>query len=169
MVDAQDAAVPQPPAFRASPRIYAGLAALVLSFAMPVFVLIVPFLGLSTRWSTLLGAGLLVGGPEVVTLIAVALLGKDALYYFTARVKQTLWKRVFQTRVSRFQYYVGLVVFMVSIVPLYVYGYLPGVLPESGRVPILASADLLFIVSMFIMGGEFWEKVQRIFIWEGKG
>jgi hypothetical protein len=29
-------------------------------------------------------------------------------------------------------------------------------------------ADLGFILSVFLMGGEFWEKFRRLFIWEGK-
>jgi hypothetical protein len=28
--------------------------------------------------------------------------------------------------------------------------------------------DLAFVVSVFLMGGEFWEKVRRIFVYEGK-
>ncbi|WP_295454844.1 transporter suffix domain-containing protein [uncultured Thiodictyon sp.] len=168
MVDAQDAAAPQPSAFTGGPRTYAGMAALVLAFILPVFVIVIPFLGLSAKWSALLTTGLLVGGPELLTLVAVALLGKDALRYFTDKVKQALWGLVIETRVSKFQYYLGLSLSLASILPLYIYGYLPGLLPEGGRIPILAAADLIFIASMFIMGGEFWEKVQRIFVWEGK-
>jgi hypothetical protein len=36
------------------------------------------------------------------------------------------------------------------------------------RIYILAAMDLAFVASMFLMGGEFWEKVRRIFIYEGK-
>jgi hypothetical protein len=28
--------------------------------------------------------------------------------------------------------------------------------------------DLAFVASIFVMGGEFWEKVRRIFIYDGK-
>ncbi len=90
---ADSPAAPGPPGFRGGPRTYAGLAALILAFILPVFVIVIPFLALSAKWSALLTTGLLVGGPELLTLIA----------------------------------------------------------------------------SMFIMGGEFWEKVQRLFIWEGRG
>jgi len=38
-------------------------------------------------------------------------------------------------------------------------------MPSHAR---LALGDLAFIISMFIMGGEFWDKVRRIFVWEGK-
>ncbi len=32
----------------------------------------------------------------------------------------------------------------------------------------VACADIVFIVSMFVMGGEFWGKFRRIFVWEGR-
>jgi hypothetical protein len=28
--------------------------------------------------------------------------------------------------------------------------------------------DLAFVVSVFVMGGEVWEKVRRIFVYDGK-
>lgn len=166
---AESPAASGPPDFVGGPRTYAGLTALVLAFILPGFIIVIPFLGISAKWSALLTTGLLVGGPELLTLIAVALLGKDALRYFTHKVRTKLYGLVIEPRVSRFQYYFGLSLSLATILPLYIYGYLPGLLPEGWRIPILATADLLFIVSMFIMGGEFWEKVQRLFIWEGKG
>ena len=36
------------------------------------------------------------------------------------------------------------------------------------RIYILAGSDLSFIVSMFVMGGEFWEKLRAMFRWDGK-
>ncbi len=158
----------QPPELKRGIRLYAGIAAMVLAIILPVFVVVVPHLGLSTGWAIIISAGLFVGGPEILTLVAVALLGKETLRYFTYRIKKALWGVVMERPVSRAQYYFGLVLFLGSILPLYVYGYFPSILPEGERTHILVAADLTFIISMFIMGGEFWEKIQKIFIWEGK-
>ena len=38
----------------------------------------------------------------------------------------------------------------------------------NSRIVVLAAADLAFILSIFVMGGEFWEKFRRLFVWEGK-
>jgi hypothetical protein len=38
----------------------------------------------------------------------------------------------------------------------------------DARIWILAGMDLAFVVSVFVMGGKFWDKVRRIFINEGK-
>ncbi len=158
----------QPPELKRGLRLYAGIAAMVLAFILPVFVVVVPYLGLPTEWAIIVSAGLFVGGPEILTLAAVALLGKETLRYFTYKIKKALWGVVMERPVSKAQYYFGLVLFLGSVLPLYIYGYFPGLLPEDKKMYILAAADLTFIISMFIMGAEFWEKIQRIFVWEGK-
>ena len=38
----------------------------------------------------------------------------------------------------------------------------------SAETYVLAAMDLAFVVSVFLMGGEFWEKVRRIFVYEGR-
>ncbi|HWQ19550.1 MAG TPA: hypothetical protein VN455_07200 [Methanotrichaceae archaeon] len=159
---------PQPPELKRGLRLYAGLAAAILSIILPAFVIIVPSLGLPAQWTVILSAGLFIGGPEMLTLAAVLLLGKDTLRYFMYRIKKALWGVVMERPVSKARYYLGLALFFASGLPIYIYGYFPGVLPEGMRVSILVAADLIFVISMFIMGGEFWEKLQMIFVWEGK-
>ena len=55
------------------------------------------------------------------------------------------------------------------MLPFYLYGYFPNIMPAGyARIYILAGSDLSFILSIFLMGGEFWEKLRRLFVWEGK-
>lgn len=159
---------PQPPELKRGLRLYVGIASMVLAFILPVFVIVVPYLGLSNGGTLLISAGLFVGGPEILTLVAVALLGKETLRYFTYRIKKALRSAIMERPVSRARYYFGLVLFLGSILPHYIYGYFPAFLPEDKRMYMLATGDLAFLISVFIMGGEFWEKIQKIFIWEGK-
>lgn len=159
----------KPPTFKKGWRFYIGIAALLLSIIMPVFVFFVPMLGLSTGLTVLINGLLIAGGPELVGLIAVVLLGKDLFNYFKYKAKKTLQDVVLAKSVSRTRYYVGLTINLLSWLPLYLYGYFPNLMPTGNRrIYILACADLIFIISMFIMGGEFWEKFRRIFIWEGQ-
>ncbi len=70
---------------------------------------------------------------------------------------------------SRTRYYVGLAIVLVSWLPAYFYAYLPQFMPGgNARIYILAGMDLAFVASVFLMGGEFWQKVRRIFIYEGR-
>ena len=157
------------PALNRDWRFYTGMAALVLSLVMPLFAFLVPLFGLSLAQSAAVVGLLIAGGPEVVGLIGIALLGRNAFQYFTYQAKRAFRSAVLPTRVSKKRYYIGLSINVTSWIPLYLYGYFPTWLPSGdARIYILASAGLSFILSMFIMGGEFWEKFRRIFIWEGK-
>jgi uncharacterized membrane protein len=160
---------PPPPTLKKDWRFKCGLAALILAMVMPLLALAVPFLGLSTATTTVLAGALVAGGPEVLCVLAVALLGKENFQHFVALGKKVAGDVILRVPASKFRYYFGLVVSLLSCLPLYLYGYAPGCLPEGRiRIYILAGADLVFIASMFIMGGEFWGKLRRIFVWEGK-
>jgi NADH:ubiquinone oxidoreductase subunit H len=150
-------------------RFYVGIAALILSLILPLFALLVPLLGLSVAESAVVVGFLIAGGPEIIGLVGIALLGRNAFQYFAYRIKHVVRQVVLPKRVSKTRYYVGLTINLASLLPLYIYGYFPTWLPSGDtRIHILAAADVSFILSMFILGGEFWEKFRRLFIWEGK-
>jgi hypothetical protein len=112
---------------------------------------------------------LLAGGPEVLCILAVALLGKDTFRYFAHRVMTALRRAVIDQPASKARYYTGLVVILLSWLPAYIYAYSPTLMPGGdARIYVLAAMDLAFVVSVFLMGGEFWEKVRRIFVYEGR-
>jgi hypothetical protein len=158
-----------PPAPRKDWRFYAGMTAMALAVIMPLSALVVPVLGLSTTQSALLAGVLLAGGPEVLCILAVALLGKETFLYLAHRAKTALRRAVIDQPASRARYYAGLVVILLSWLPAYIYAYSPALLPQgNARIYLLAAMDLAFVVSVFLMGGEFWEKVRRIFVYEGK-
>jgi len=109
-------------------RLKAGIAVLVLAMALPLSALLVPLLDLPMAQSALIGGALVAGAPEVLMLLAAALLGRQNFD---------------------------------RIVP----SWMPA---GDNRIVILAAADVAFILSIFVMGGEFWEKFRRLFVWEGK-
>jgi hypothetical protein len=158
-----------PPALKKDWRFYAGLGALALSVALPLSAALVPLLGLSTTSAAMLVGVLVAGGPEVMCILAVALLGKDTFNYFMQRAKSMFRQVVIDRPASRTRYYVGLAIMLVSWLPAYLYAYFPVSLPGGyTRIYILAGMDLAFVVSVFVMGGEFWEKVRRIFVYDGR-
>src|SRR5262249_5834091 len=135
----------------------------------PLGALVVPMLGLSTAQAALLAGALVAGVPEVLCILAVALLGKATFQYLTHRAKRALRRAVVDRPASRARYYIGLAIVLVSWLPAYLYAYVPGAMPGGpARIYILAGMDLAFVASVFVMGGEFWEKVRRIFVYEGK-
>jgi hypothetical protein len=158
----------QPPTLKKDGRYYAGMSALALSVVLPLLGLCVPLLGLPVGISAVLIGGMVAGGPEVLILLAAALLGKDTLHYYLGKFKRTLRDAVIVKPVSKVRYYIGLTIFLVSVVPFYLYGYFPEIMPPGDtRIYIVAGSDLSFIFSVFLMGGEFWDKLRRLFVWEG--
>jgi hypothetical protein len=159
----------KPPTLKKGWRFYSGMAALGLSCILPLGAVAVPWLGLPAAHSVVLAGALVAGGPEVLCVIAIALLGKETFQYFMHKAKAALRRAVGDRPVSKTQYYIGLAIILLSWVPAYLFAYLPAVMPdESLRIYILAATDLAFVASVFLMGGEFWEKVRRLFIYEGK-
>lgn len=69
---------------------------------------------------------------------------------------------------SKVRYYFGLAIMILSVVPLYLNAYWPEVMPEKvyAKNAILISADLIFVISFFILGANFWEKFKGLFIWD---
>lgn len=150
-------------------RLIAGIAVLGLAVVLPLAALFVPLLGLPVAQSALIGGALVAGAPEVLMLLAVALLGRQNFDRIVGAAKQFFFTTFFASPVSRGRYHAGLAISLLSFIPLYVAGYLPSWMPAgNARIAILAAADLAFIFSFFVMGGEFWEKFRRLFVWEGK-
>ena len=150
-------------------RFVAGVTVLGLSMLLPLAALVVPFLGLPVAQSALIAGALVAGAPEVLMLLAVALLGRQNFDRIVGAAKKFLFTTFFSKPVSRGRYYAGLAICLLSFLPIYVAGYVPSWMPVgNGRIAVLAAADLAFIFSFFIMGGEFWEKFRRLFVWEGR-
>jgi hypothetical protein len=150
-------------------RFIAGVSVLILAAILPLTAFLVPWLGLSTAQTALICGFLLAGAPEILSLVAVALLGRENFERIVAAAKNYLFLAFFSTPVSKRRYYGGLAIFLLSCLPLYLVGYAPAWMPSgNARIYLLACADLAFIFSFFVMGGEFWAKFRRLFVWEGK-
>lgn len=151
-------------------KIYLGIALLLLSWLIPFAGLAVATLNLPVAVKGAIIALLTVGLPEVVAIAAIALLGKEAFEFITG--KFIAFASYFAPRgsVSKTRYIMGLVLFCVTIIPTYIMGYAPHLLPDASpwRLYVSIAADLLFIVSLFVLGGDFWDKMRALFIYEAK-
>lgn len=147
-------------------KLYCGVVLLAASLLFPLAALAVPFLGLSPGMAAMLAGFCVIGAPELCALVAVALLGKETWNFLVAKLKSHAGV-LFPTRVSKTRYYTGLAINILSIIPLYMAGYLPDLLPaEPGRLYILIAGDFAFVASFFILGGQFWEKFKQLFVYE---
>lgn len=150
-------------------RFVAGFALIGFAVLLPIAALLFPVFGLPSPSSNLLVALLVAGAPEMLCLAAIALLGQEGFPNFGDRFRAVSTGAGVAPVASKMRYYGGLVYCLLNTLPISLYAYAPHWMPgEPAKYLILAVTDLGFILSVFLMGGEFWEKFRRLFIWEGR-
>jgi len=150
-----------------------GLTFIFIGMILPVFSFFVPFLGFSTGESATIIAILTIGGPEVGIILGIALAGKEG--YETIKnniIKLFRYKTKTIIPVSRQRYNIGLVLFFIGLIIPVLTLYIPWVLDSSFSLEnqryLTLVGDLIFIVSLFVLGDQFWDKLKRLFVWEKK-
>ena len=147
-------------------RFRLGVSFFALGLVCPVFVPLVAATGLSTEWKAILSGLLMLGVPELLWVVAVAVMGKAGFDYIKARVFGFLKRHAVPRTVSRTRYRIGLALFLLPILfgwlAPYVSRYIPGY--EAHRISISIIGDLMLFISLFVLGGDFWDKVRALFI-----
>jgi len=151
-------------------RLVLGGAILIFGFLCPLLVPLVTRSSLSAGWKTALSGLLLLGIPELFTIIAAGVLGKSGFAYLMGRIKK-VFGRFFKDHgppetVSPRRYRIGLVMFIIPIaigwLTPYAFHHLPGY--EKYHLIYGLPGDLLLIASLFVLGGEFWDKLRSLFV-----
>ena len=151
-------------------RLYLGLACLALSLILPLFGLLVARLTLTLAAKATIIGLLTVGGPELFGILAVVCLGKENLL----RIKQKLMALLRRLRppspVNRTRYRLGLVMFLLPLIPTYVMAYAPQCLPDHSplRLYVNLAADFVFLSGLFVLGGDFWDKLRALFVYDAR-
>ncbi len=151
-------------------RIKLGAALFGISIVMPVAgIPLVTTLGLSTKMTASISGGLLVGA-EVLGVCAIAVMGKEGYTLIKKLVFGFLKQYAPPRKVSRGRYNIGLVMFclplLFSWLAPYISTWVPGLL--SYPLPFAIGGDILIVLSLFVLGGEFWDKIRSLFIHDAK-
>ena len=150
-------------------RLVTGGTVFVLGQFVPLLVPVVTGSELSTVWKTIVSAFLFVC-PELFLLLAIAILGKAGYEFLKSMVMRAVG-RFFKKHgpsdeVSLMRYRIGLMMFILPFImgwlTPYVYGYVPDY--ASYRLWYGLPGDLLLIISLFVLGGDFWDKLRSLFI-----
>lgn len=151
-------------------KYYSGLTCLSLSFILPLFGFLIPILKLPTKITVALITFLTIGGPEAMILSGSVLLGKAGFRYYRSKIFTFFKIKKKPKPVSQIRYYSGITIMILSVIPLYLNAYWSQTMPKDiwTKNAVLITADLIFVISFFVLGGEFWEKYKRLFIWDGK-
>jgi hypothetical protein len=145
-------------------RVKVGFAIFVASIGWPVLIPILPLLGASTA-ATATFTGVMVVVAELLLLGGAAVAGKEGFAFIKARAFGFLRSFGPPREVSRLRYTVGLVMFAIPLVfawtTPYVGHHLPGF--EDGPLIYAIAGDVLLLISLFVLGGGFWDKLRSLF------
>ena len=146
-------------------RFKLGVYLLVFGAICPLFTPLVAMTNLSTGWQAALSGLLLVGIPEIFSLAAIAIMGKDGFNYIKGKVFAFFKRHALPKEVSRTRYQIGLVLFLLPLLFGWLAPYGRGVIHgyEGHGFAVNLAWDILLLVSLFVLGGNFWDKVKALF------
>jgi len=151
-------------------RLITGGVIFIAGFASPVFIPIVLSSGLQDWMIAGLSGLLAFGIPELFMIIAVAILGKDGFAYLKKVLGKYLKPLAPPDEVSRARYNFGLVLFSVPILVGLLLPYMELEFHFVKDIPffLYPVSDLMIISSLFILGGNFWDKLRALFVHQAK-
>jgi hypothetical protein len=150
-------------------RLKLGAALLILGLIMPAGTLLVSVTDWPVAVKTVL-SGILLFGFEIMIIPAVALMGKDNFDRIWAGAMRLLKTLKPTGGVSKRRYTIGLYMLVVPILYAWIASYAPSWLPENyvPRVWVNVGLDLVALASLFVLGGDFWDKVRALFLHDAR-
>jgi hypothetical protein len=114
-------------------------------------------------------SGILLLGFEIMLVPAVALMGKDNFERIWAGAMRLLKALKPAGNVGKTRYTVGLYI-VVPTLYAWIASYAPSWLPEDYvmRVWVNLGLDLITLASLFVLGGDFWDKVRALFLHDAR-
>ena len=167
MVKATETKTDQP---KAGWRFRLGLAILIVGWLSPVLIPVITRTSLATEWKTNISGLLAVGIPEVFAVAAIAIMGKSGYNLIKERIFSILKKHGPPDRVSLTRYRIGLVMFVLPIAFGWLGPYGAHLIPgyEGHRFVVSLIGDVMFVAGLFVLGGDFWDKVRALFVYDAR-
>lgn len=102
--------------------------------------------------------------PQLLTVLTVSILGKTGFVYLKQRLSDLL-RATLSNQVGQKLYRLGIVLFTIPLLIGIGWDYLTIVFVSLSNfgITIAITADYLLVVSIFVLGGEYWEKLLSIF------
>ena len=155
---------------RPGTRYYVGIGFFVLGLICPVFIPLVTATGLSKAWKTVISGFLSIGLPELLWIAAAAIMGKKGFQYMKGRLWAFFKRHGPPDTVSRTRYRIGLCMFVLPIVFGWLVPYGPDFVPGYAgyRFWFNLTGDVMFVSSLFVLGGDFWDKLAALFKYDSR-
>jgi hypothetical protein len=165
MAAAQHAALRPPEIGRWRFRLGMALFALVL----PPYALIAPLVlsHLSLAELASVTAALVIVQKFIVAA-AVAVLGKPGYLYLKSKLRRRVKQLAPARTIGPVRHRIGLVMFCLPFILDWIETYASHLIPAyvTNRVWVDVGGDLLLVASLFVLGGNFWDKLHALFVRE---
>lgn len=151
-------------------RMVTAIVLMVFSLCSAAFVPLVFLLPLSAALKTSISSLLVFGIPQAVMLLAVALVGKTGFVFLKGMIFARVKRLAPAQTVTPTRYRIGLVLFILPFLLAFVTPYAPQMLPGYGSFARYygASGDLMLVLSFFVLGGDFWDKIRALFLHDAR-
>jgi hypothetical protein len=143
---------------------------IVLSLCSALFIPLVAGMDLSTEVKTAISGLLVLGLPQLLILIAASLVGKSGFVYIKGRIGGFFKQFGPPETVSKNRYRIGLLLFCIPVLLGLLTPYVSNLVPdyESRRVYMAVAGDIMFLTGLFVLGGDFWDKLKSLFVYESR-
>ena len=154
----------------AKTRFRLGTTIFIIGFCSPILIPLVTATDLPLKWKATISGALALGIPELFSIIAIAIMGKAGFIHLKEIISKLVRKYGPPERVSHNRYRFGLILFIFPLLMAWILPYIGHLLPfyQKNLVILSIAGDVLFVSSLFILGGEFWDKLQALFVYGAK-
>jgi hypothetical protein len=152
-------------------RVYLGIGVFILGWVLALtLVPIVNASELTTSAKATLNTLLVVACPKIFLVAAIAIMGKAGFATLKSSLRHFFTKIGPPAEVGPWRYRLGLVMFFLPFVLGLLLTYIGPVLPGGAEaVPSYEKAgDALQVLSLFVLGGDFWDKLRSLFFRQAK-
>ncbi|MEI6434887.1 MAG: hypothetical protein WCP32_08595 [Bacteroidota bacterium] len=150
-------------------RFYIGLTIFIISFFMlPIGLTLREFV-VGSFWKGFVLAVFWISAP-LMKIGSIALLGKSSYAWINYRMHYIYHHVAKPYKVTPLRYNIGLALFILPFLPNYMISFMPHMfhITLHTRYFIIIASDVVFIFSLFVLGGDFWDKLRALFIYKAK-
>jgi hypothetical protein len=147
-------------------RFGVGIALLVGGYLALGLLPVIRSTDLPVGFKTLLAAFIAMT-PALSKVAAIAVMGKPGFQFLQAHLAKVLHRLRPAQQVSRRRYRIGLILLLVPIVGGWLVLRAPGLLSNWSFFWSLMG-DAVLIAALFVLGGDFWDKLRALFSYDAK-
>ena len=141
-------------------RFKVGIALFALMILAWLLIPIEAALGMSAGTIAATTAGIAIGN-KIILVLAIAVMGKAGFQELKAKLFHKLTP---PSEVSPMRYRIGLVMFCLPFLQGLLETWASHIAPQSGESTVGGRAmDAMMIASLFVLGGNFWDKLRALF------